>query len=400
MPGMHAARVLFGLLTGAATLSAQAVLRAPAAPPALPTATALEGEFGKLAKSVWPGVVTVRALARRPSGAAAPTPDAKVDTGPMSGWMAALDEAYPGFDVVSAGSGFFCDSSGDVLTCHHVVQKPDGSPADLIELQLNDGLRVLAELVGAEPTVNLAILHPVVFLAGQSSEATFLKFGDSEVLETGQYTFAFGNPDGPEKFFTPGSFVTRPSRDCYQDQLSAFYMQLAMVAHPQAYGGPVVNLAGEVVGVLGPRRPVPGGSLTDPKLGLEMAMPSKIVTGLYEAIRAARSFQSPWLGFAVMSRAEIATVRGIEAYQAMDKPRAGILIENVFRPSPAAAAGLEPGDFLVKFDTTQIFNPVDFQKCLYLAGIGAQVTLEVYRKGETKTVQLKIEKRPPEATPR
>lgn len=393
-------RIRFGsLLLLSLAPAAQTALRPPAVPPALPTAAALQAEFGKVAQCVWPGVVTVRALARRPAGAPAPVEDATPE-GPMAGWMAALDEAYPGFDVVSAGSGFFCDPSGDVLTCHHVVQKPDGSPADLIELQLNDGLRVLAELVGAEPTVNLAILHPMVFLAGQSAEATWLRFGDSEAVETGQYTLAFGNPDGPEKFFTPGVFVARPSRDCYQDQLSAFYMQLAMVAHPQACGGPVVNLAGEVVGVLSPRRPIPGGSLTEPKLGVEMAMPSKIVTGLYEAIKTARSFQSPWLGFAVMSRAELATVRGLEAFNAMDKPRAGILIENVFRPSPAAAAGIEPGDFLVKFGATQIFNPVDFQKCLYLAGIGTEVTLEIYRRGETSTRTLKIERRPPEATPR
>jgi serine protease Do len=258
---------------------------------------------------------------------------------------------------------------------------------------------VIAEMVGAEPSVNLAILHPMVFLAGQSRDAVFLEFGDSEALQTGHWALGFGNPDGPEKFFAPGVFVARPTRDCYQALLSAFYMQLAMVAHPQAYGGPVINLAGKVVGVLGPRTALPGGG-SEPKTGIEMAMPSKIVVGLYESIRQSRSFASPWFGFSVMGRAEVATARGVEAFDAMVKPRTGIMIEDVFRPSPAAAAGIEPGDFLVRFDATYIFTPVDFQKCLYLAGVGKKVTLELFRDGETLRKELTIERRPKEATPR
>jgi serine protease Do len=298
----------------------------------------------------------------------------------------------------SAASGFVVDAGGDVLTCLSLLKNEDGALPDLVDVDLQDHARVIAEIVGTEPTVNLAIVHCMVFPNGHR-KLQALQFGDSDTLECGQWTMAFGDPAGPEKFFTVGSFIARPTRDCYQEQLAATYLQVAMTVHPQTYGGPLVNLEGEVVGVLAPRSPVPGGAPA-PGFGIEFALPSKIVAGLYHSILQARSFQSPWLGFAVMSRAEVATARGIEAFNAMPKPRHGILIESVFRPSPAAAAGILPGDFLVAFDDTAIRTPVDFQKCLYLAGAGRTVRLELFRAGETLHREIAVQVRPPEATTR
>ena len=85
----------------------------------------------------------------------------------------------------------------------------------------------------------------------------------------------------------------------------------------------------------------------------------------------------------------------------MNKPKTGgILIESIFTPSPAAAAGVQPGDFLVKFDGKEITAPVEFQRALYLSGIGHEATLEFFRDGETVIKKIKIEQRPAEAKPR
>ena len=361
------------------------------------TAAFAQRAFVEVARRTQPSVVTVRAYVKKPAAAAA----AVEASGPAAaGWMEGEVVEYPGYELLAAGSGFFVDPSGDVLTCHHVLQRPDGTPADLFELELQDNSRVIAELVGAEPTVNLAILHAMVFPNGHARDCKPLAFADSDLLECGQWTLGFGDPVGPEKFFAVGTFITRPTRDCYQDHLSAFFLQTAMVAHPQAHGGPLVDLDGRVVGVLAPRKPTPGLVSTEPRFGIEYALPSKIVAGLYDSIRQVRSFQSPWLGFSVMSRAEIATQRGIEAFHAMNKPRAGILIENVWKAGPAAKAGILPGDFLCGFDGTRIFTPVDFQKCMYLSGIGKTVKLELFRDGEVRHAELTIERRPAEATPR
>ena len=120
--------------------------------------------------------------------------------------------------------------------------------------------------------------------------------------------------------------------------------------HPECYGGPLLNVRGEVIGILLPLRSRFGALPIEPARGLEFALPSNVLSGLYNSLRQVGSARSPWLGFAVMSRAELLKDKGPEAFAAMPKPRFGIYIENVFSPSPAAAAGLQPGDFLVKFD--------------------------------------------------
>jgi serine protease Do len=221
--------------------------------------------------------------------------------------------------------------------------------------------------------------------------------GDSSAVRSGQWAIALGDPAGPEKFFGVGTFASGPSRDCYQELRSSFYLQAALSVPPEAYGGPLVNIAGEVLGILSPRDPRPGPAASAAPPGIEFALPSNIVIGLYDTIRQKGSFRSPWLGFSVMSRSELMHAQGAEAFEALEKPRSGIYIENVFDPSPAFAAGVRPGDFLVRFDGVDIRAPVDFQRQLYLAGIGGDARLELFHAGTSRTLSLHIEERPPEA---
>ena len=74
--------------------------------------------------------------------------------------------------------------------------------------------------------------------------------------------------------------------------------------------------------------------------------------------------------------------------------------QNVYQPGPGFEVGIQPGDFLVTFGKTRIFTPVDFQKALYLAGIGALVELELWRDGATLHRQVIVQQRPAAATPR
>lgn len=376
--------------------------------------------FVDVARRVMPGVVTLRAFARvnRPpivadaARTAAPAavhgPGSNADSvanplpGPGApGWVAPIPTSdYPGFRLHAACSGFVVEASGEILTCNHALRLADGALPDLLEIETFDNSRLLGEIVGAEPTVNLAIVQATVFPNGHSKQLPVLPWGDSEGMAPGEYVLAFGDPAGPERFLQFGAFIAQPNRDCYQDLLSAFYMQVGLVAHPEAYGGPLVNTRGEVIGILAPRQVTEGRWQASARLGVEFGLPSKIVTGLHESIRMARSFRSPWLGMAVMSRAEFANLRGLEAFTALPKPRSGILIENVFAPGPASGAGIQPGDFLVTFGQTRVFTPVDFQRALYLAGIGAKVELELWRDGTTLHRELLVEQRPAEATPR
>ncbi len=359
----------------------------------------LQREFAQITKSVMPSVVTVRGYVKKSGnqdGSRAPEP---------KGWVAleARTVDYEGFQLVSAGSGFFASEDGDVLTALQPLKLKDGSLVDLVDIEAQDGARAIAEIVGVEPTLNLAVLHSVVFLNWFEVKGRTLKIGDSDAVEPGEWTLGFGDPAGPQKFVGTGVLAAKPARDCYQELLVSAYMQTSLRVPQQGYGGPLVNLRGELIGITIPLE-------VDPSLGVEgsslqdecsYALPSKIFTGLYESIREARSFKSPWFGFAVMSRAEIAKAKGFEAFQKMNKPKTGgILIESIFTPSPAAAAGVQPGDFLVKFDGKEITAPVEFQRALYLSGIGHEATLEFFRDGQTVVKTIKIEQRPAEAKPR
>jgi serine protease Do len=135
-------------------------------------------------------------------------------------------------------------------------------------------------------------------------------------------------------------------------------------------------------------------------LGIEFGLPSKIIQGLYTTLREVQSTRSPWLGFSVMSREELAAQRGVLNFQSMPKPPQGIFIENLFTPSPAAESGVRAGDFLVSFDRQVVFTPVDFQRYLYLAGIGKRVRLEVFRDGKIIVLEITVTERPAEARPR
>ena len=376
------------------------VMPAVPAVPAAPTAAgalALQAASVEVARAAMSSIVTVRAFVRGLTTAAG----SRDDRGELDGWGASDYNAdYSGFGFSGALSGFVVAPNGDVLTCLHALRKPDGSFVDLIDIETKDGVRTIAEIVAAEPTVNLAIVRPTVAPQGRTAAFTVARFGDSDALRTGDLVFGVGDPAGPEKYFALGTFVSRPTRDCYQEMLSAFYLQAALVVPSEAYGGPLLNLAGEVVGVLSPRRPKPGVAASEPRTGLELALPSKIVVGLYDSLKQARSVRSPWLGFAIMSREELATTRGIDAFNAMAKPRHGVLIESVFKPSPAALADVRPGDFLVFFDGLGVFAPVDFQRYMYIAGIGKKVKLELFRNGETIVREVTIEARPEAAAPK
>ena len=378
------AAALAALLVG--TPTAQSPTSPPAAPPPPATAAlALQSDLIALAKNAWPAIVTVRTFVRQDAAAsgadaaaapaAAPAPEA---TAPV-GWVAAptFEREYQGFRPHRSGSGFFV-AKDEVLTGLAPLLVTPERQADLVEVETADGQRVLCDVVGVEPTLQLAVLRLAVYPSHTPPENGVLTFGDSDALEIGSLLVGVGDPFGPERYMATGMLVAKPSRDCYQELMNATYMQATMFVHPGAFGGPVLGLDGTVMGLLHPLQ-VEGGTA----VGSAWALPSKLLVGLHDAIRTAGTTQSPWLGFSVMSRIEVAKVRGLPAFQAMVKPPHGILLENVFQPSPASAAGLQVDDFLTHF-----------------AGVGRPVELRFFRAGQTYERTVTLEKRPAAAQPR
>jgi serine protease Do len=362
----------------------------------LDVALQLEKAYRGIADHVFPSVVSIAAYNRAPEGEGAEDVPQVEAT-----WRLELMHEYPGFELNGSGSGVVLSEDGYILTNRHYLLKEDGTLADLIDVETVDNRHTISRIVGMEPTLNMAILKLEVYAETNKPRFTPIRFGNSFDMLPGSMTLAVADPYGPEKYFGPGVFAATPSRECYQEQLTATFLQAAMRVHPGAYGGALVNLRGEFVGMLTPRNPKFGlASSEEQHLAIEFALPSNIIAGLYQTILRNETFVSPWLGYAVMSLAELQKELGTEAFLELDRPRVGIYIENVFDPSPAHAAGIQPGDFLVKFDGHFIGSPLDFQKYLYMAGIGNTVEVELYRAGETYTRELLIEERPENAVTR
>lgn len=394
---LNVTRCLLLLLTFSAVASAQDEPKE--APKSV--AASLQDEFAAIAQKVFPSVVTVTSYVRDAS-ARGPAPEQGEDEEARgAAWVkAATSSDYPGYRKVAVGSGFVLDKNGEILTNRHILMTPEGKLADLIDVETQDQRNTICSVIGMEPTLNIALIKLEVFNPQFPPQFAPIELGDSGKASAGHWAIAMGEPFGPEQFFRPGVISSLPNRDCYQEQLTATYLQVALQAHPQAYGGPVVDIHGRVIGILTPEHPTLGREPRTRSVGIEFAMPMNVVLNLLRAIRAKGSTLSPWLGYAVMSRAELRKERGAEAFNAMPKPRFGIFIENVFDPSPAHAAGIQPGDFLVKFDGKLVHTPLDFQRFLYLAGIGARVKLEMWRNGEAVVHDLLIEQRPANAITR
>lgn len=363
-------------------------------PARLETATAVQSHFEDVARRSYEFVVSVTAYRRSDEAEEATVLRER------SAWIRdPLNITdYPGHDRIGVGSGVVVSEDGEILTCRHFLLDEEGRMADLVSVETADLRHTICDVIALEPTLDLALLKLRVYTEGNPPTYRAAKFGDSETAKAGHWAFAVGNPVGTEQFFGPGLITTPPNRDCYQEQLSSTFLQFATTMHPEAYGGPLVNVRGEVIGITIPRIIQPGATVEQPNVGINFAMPSNVINGIYNALRLVKSFRSPWLGFAVMSRTELRRELGPEKFNALDKPRYGIYLENVFAPSPASELGLQPGDFLVDFDGEAVYSPLNFQKLLYLAGIGAEVEIVVYRAGETMRKTIEIQERPENAT--
>jgi serine protease Do len=381
---MLAATVAIGPAAGAEDAAAAKAEDEAQAAAAVAVAVQLQDAFAHVAEQVFPSVIGIGVYARDPEGAPAESPAAREEA-----WRRADEDArrYPGYHRVGGGSGVLVDPAGYALSCHHVLLDPaTGEPAELIDVELAGGLHVRSRLVGSEPTVDLAVIK--VEWPQPLPAATI---GDSDRVRVGHWAIALGDPGGVERTFAAGTVAARPERDCYQDQRSRALLQTAVTLHPEAYGGPLVDIHGRVIGIDTRRATFVADTPELP--GSEYAIPINLAMTLYEALRVAESRHSPWLGISVLP-----LNREIRQRLA-DAPLTGVYIDGVFDPSPASAAGVQVGDVLVAMDGERLLAVQDFQRWLYLYGIGRTIELELSRAGETLRVKAPIVERPASATP-
>jgi serine protease Do len=267
----------------------------------------------------------------------------------------------------SLGSGFIVDPSGIVVTNNHVI-----ADADEINVILNDGTKIKAEVVGIDKRTDLAVLkfkppHPLIAV----------KFGDSDKLRLGEWVIAIGNPFSLGGTVTAG-IVSARNRDISNGPYDN-YIQTDAAINRGNSGGPLFNLDGEVIGVNTLIISPTGGSI-----GIGFAVPSKTVAGVVDQLRQFGELRRGWLGVRIQQVTdEIAESLNV-------KPARGALIAGVDDKGPAKPAGIEPGDVVVKFDGKDIKEPKDLSRVVADTAVGKAVDVVVIRKGEEQTKRVTL----------
>jgi serine protease Do len=267
----------------------------------------------------------------------------------------------------SLGSGFIVDTSGIVVTNNHVI-----ADADEINVIMNDGTKIKAELVGVDKKTDLAVLKfkpPKPLIA--------VKFGDSDKLRLGEWVIAIGNPFSLGGTVTAG-IVSARNRDIASGPYDN-YIQTDAAINRGNSGGPLFNLDGEVIGVNTLIISPTGGSI-----GIGFAVPSKTVASVVEQLRQFGELRRGWLGVRIQQVTdEIAESLNI-------KPARGALIAGVDDKGPAKPAGIEPGDVVVKFDGKDVKEPKDLSRVVADTAVGKEVDVVVIRKGQEETKKVTL----------
>ena len=274
------------------------------------------------------------------------------------------------------GSGFLISPDGYILTNNHVV-----GDADSVSVQLLDGREFQAEIVGTDSGSDLAVIKV------DESDLPFLRLGDSDKLEVGDWVLAFGNPFGLSHSLTAG-VVSAKGRsgiglNDYED-----FIQTDAAINPGNSGGPLVNLDGEVVGINTAIFSRSGGYM-----GIGFAIPVNMAKNIRDQLiehgKVTRGQLGVYIQEMTQDLAETFYMKNGE----------GILVAQVIEGSPAEDAGLKRGDVIVELDGETIDTISAFRNRISLTSPGTKVRLTVIRDGDKKVVSATIgelEAAPPE----
>jgi len=266
----------------------------------------------------------------------------------------------------SLGSGFIVRPDGYIVTNNHVV---DG--ATEITVKLSGGRHFTAKVVGRDPKTDLALLK----IDAQNLPSVAL--GDSEKLQVGEPVMAIGNPFGLEGTVTTG-IVSAKGRVIGEGPYDDFIQTDASI-NPGNSGGPLVNQAGQVVGIDTAIVSQSGGSV-----GIGFAIPINEAKTILPQLEAKGQVTRGWLGVSIQPMtAELAKAFKLE-------PRQGALVADVMPNSPAAKAGLKTGDVITEYEGHTIAKAGDLSRLVSGTPVGQSATVRVLRDGKPLTVTAQI----------
>lgn len=337
------------------------------------------GDFVNLVKRVTPAVVSIDVHLKLNQ---TDSQDSGGDQAP--GGMPQLPGFPPGFpfggmpgfqaqpQVVEAkGSGFIIASSGIVVTNNHVVKD-----AKTVSVELSDGRSYPAKILGTDPKTDLAVLkidagHPL----------PFVELGDSAGVEPGEWVVAMGNPFGLGGTVTAG-IVSALGRDIGDGPYDKF-IQIDAPINEGNSGGPLFNQHGQVIGINTAILTPTGGSV-----GIGFAIPSDMIKRVTGQLIAGGKVVRGYLGVAAQEISpQVAQAMGLGTG---DPAHDGALVAAVSAGSPAAKAGLQPGDVITKVDGAVVTNPNDLADDIANLAPGHDTAISFIRDGKPHDITVPV----------
>ena len=277
----------------------------------------------------------------------------------------------------SLGSGVIVDPNGTIITNHHVIEGATG-----ITVALSDPREFEASVLRADDRTDLAVLK---INAGEV--LPYLDIRDSDELEVGDIVLAIGNPFGVGQTVTSG-IVSALARNVSGINAYRTFIQTDAAINPGNSGGALVSLDGRLVGINTALYSDGGGSV-----GIGFAIPTALIRGLLTNSASGSQIVRPWLGVAGHSVNAAAAKR-----LGLAKP-IGMAVEEVAAHSPAADAGLKPGDVVLSVDGKPVEDEAGLRFRFATLLVGATAHLAVWRGGETHQLEVRLIA-PPETPPR
>lgn len=267
------------------------------------------------------------------------------------------DEFSDSSKGVSLGSGFIISADGYIVTGNHVI-----NAASEITVKLNDGSQHKAKLIGVDEKTDLALLK-----IEAKKELPFVKFGDSDKAQVGDWIIAIGNPFGLGGTVTSG-IISANGRDINLGGVVDNFIQTDAAINKGNSGGPMFNIDGEVIGVN-----LAIYSPSGDNIGIGFAVPSSVVKNVIEQIKKSGKVYRGKLGVKIQ-----AITSDIAESLSMHEDE-GVLIAEVEPGSPAEKSGLKFGDVVISFNGKKIDKFTKLPRLVAESPIGKEVEFEVKR---------------------
>lgn len=324
---------------------------APVAYAASPgVAKAFSTEMADIVERVMPAVVVVQTEAMR----------SRLVQDWFFGQMYKVPERLAG-----QGSGVVISKDGYILTNRHVI---DG--AQRIQVAFSDGSQFPAELIGDDPSTDLAVLKIV---STNSPPYPHLQPGDSDALRVGEFVLALGSPFSLDSSVTLG-IVSGKGRSIGAIPYGVEdFIQTDAAVNRGNSGGPLVDLDGRLIGI---NTLIQTSGLSEGNIGISFAIPVNLAMRVADSIIETGSWSRPWIGIR------------------MDESPDGVAVAGVVQQSPADKAGLRLGDVIVAVNNRAVDAPIEVQRSILGQRVGEPVELRILRNGREERVKLRTEAMP------